>query len=117
LGNNNVTIWLGRFPNIDAYDITARKAIQIKTLDLNGKTYQTLNGIKNTVRRDKRKTLAFTSGSDIDQNGRIASLDASQIDTYEILYIFPDQPSREIRDWLGAESGKDNLTIRYIIGE
>ena len=117
LGNNNVYIWLGKFPNIDAYHIVTKKAIQIKSLDLNAPTYQTLKGIKGTVRRDRKKTLAFTDGGDLDQNGDFTDLVVEDVESFEILYIFPDQPRQEIRDWLAAESGKDNLTIRYIVGE
>ncbi len=51
----------GNFPVIDMWSKTTGKAVSIKTLDLNAKSYQNASNFRSTVNRDAKKLAEFDS--------------------------------------------------------
>lgn len=117
LGNNNVAVFLSNYPSIDAFDIFAKKGISIKSIDLNAKSYQRTNGVLSNIKRTRKQATGFPGSTGKDQGGDLVTLLSSDIKSFEIVYVFPHQPSKAIRDLLNAQSGVGGVNIRYVIAE
>ena len=110
---------LGNYPFVDVYDNVRKRVISIKSVDLSAPSYQNVSTIRSLVRRhvkQARKAKKKSSLRGRDVNGNRFILRRSQITDVEVMYVFPYEPQKAIRDIFdGYNKSAGNFSISYTI--
>lgn len=108
----NSNILLGNFPKIDCFE--NGKAISIKTIDLDAKTYITNGAVKGRINHYLTDLNDFKGAKGISQNtGMPFEVKKSDITSKELFIGLPYKPDNDIIEFLTKRQADTGISIRW----
>lgn len=111
-GDGDIVGLYGNFPTIDMWNEGLGKAISIKTLDLDAKSYQNASTFRSTIRKYTKQLSEFeyAKGWSVELSDSIDILE-NQVKARELVIGFPYQPDSEYMGIINKISEQYNIPI------
>jgi len=106
----------GNFPKIDMWNPVGGKAVSIKTLDLDAKTYQNVSAFKSKINRYAKELNGFekASGKSIELNKKI-QIKKGEVGLKELVMGFPRSLDNDFVKIIDEIVGKHGIKITSIV--